>query len=93
MYAGAYEYLQIVNVTWWGWGEPGSIDKIEFQVKPKGLYAEVGMIMNFSTRGTYFYDPYDSLEVQMSFELDEEAIITDMWLWIEDSAVVADMFD
>lgn len=93
MYAGAYEYLEIVSVNWWWWGEPGSIDKIEFQVKPKGLYAEVGMIMNFSTRGTYYEDPNDSLEIQMRFHLPEEAIVTDMWLWINDSAIVAQMFD
>jgi len=85
-------YLRIgaVQNSWYTY--PGSIDTVVFEIKPMGLYTEIGMIFDFSSRGTSF-SQYDSLEVQMLFDLPFDAEITDMWLWIADSIVHAGMYD
>jgi hypothetical protein len=93
MVATAQGYLEVGDVRYTGWTEPMSIDTLVFEVKPKGLYAEVGMYFNFSVRDTYFQDEYDSLEIVMVFKLPEEVEVTDMWLWVWDSIVHAGMYD
>ncbi len=85
--------LKIVSVNGWGAWQYGSIDSALVTVEPKGLYAEVGVYLDFSTRGTSYYDPIDSLEVQMNFELPKDVEVTDLWLWFNDSIIVADIYD
>ncbi len=86
-------YLQVDNLWWYV--TPMSIDTLVFEIKPKGLYAEVGMYFDFSVRGTEFeyYSEQDSLEIQMGFTLPENVEVTDMWLWVFDSCVHAGMYD
>jgi len=86
-----YEYLRINNVNSWN-SQQGSIDSVMFEVKPKGVYTEIGMYFDFSTNGTSF-SPFDSLEVEMLFKLPPNAEVIDMWLWIDDTIIVADVYD
>lgn len=86
------ESLRIGDVRFSWSTYPGSIDTLVFEVKPKGLYTEIGMYFDFSTRGTSFFSG-DSLEIQMLFKLPQDAEVTDMWLWIEDSIVKAGVYD
>jgi hypothetical protein len=86
-----YSHLEINNVSWW-WSESGSIDSLLIEVKPKGIYNEISLTFDFSARGTSF-SPYDSLEVEMQFKLPEDAEMIDMWLWIGDTIIVADVYD
>ncbi len=89
--SGQYEYLKINNVQSWGY-QSSSIDSVLFEVKPKGIYTEIGMYFNFSTRGCSFYSG-DSLEVEMLFKLPPNAEVIDMWLWMDDTIIVADVYD
>ncbi|PKP21387.1 MAG: hypothetical protein CVU05_06890 [Bacteroidetes bacterium HGW-Bacteroidetes-21] len=86
------EMLKIGDVRY-SWNTyNGSIDTLTFEIKPKGLFTEIGMYFDFSHRGTSFVTG-DSLEVQMLFKLPLNAEVTDMWLWIEDSIVKAGIYD
>lgn len=87
-----YEYLKINNVDFFWNNEPGSIDTILFEVKPKGIYTEIGMYLDYSTRGVS-YSNNDSLEIEMLFKLPPMAEVIDMWLWIGDTIIVADVYD
>ena len=75
----------------WAW-EQGDINGAIFTVEPKGLYAHCTMSLDFTANNLSFASG-DSLEIQMDFELPDGAIVTDLYLWINDSAVRADIYD
>ena len=62
----------------------GNIEEASLSVKPHGLYLEYGLYLTFSARGTTWYNSSDSLEVVLNFELPQQAMIIDSWLWIGD---------
>lgn len=88
------EYLKIGDVRNGAWDtQPGSIDSATIYIEPKGLYAEVRMYLNFSVQCTSYNSINDSLEVQMGFNLPEEAEVTDLWLWVGNVPVRAGIYD
>jgi hypothetical protein len=87
-----YEYLRIGDVRNSWTTQQGSIDTVIFNVIPKGLYTEIGVFIYFSARGTsYIAD--DSLEIQMLFNLPDKAEVSDMWLWVGNQPVRANVYD
>jgi len=91
-YSQQEEFLRIVDVnSWWG-GQNGSIDSITIMVEPKGMYAEIQLLVDYSTRGTN-YSSGDSLEIQMAFHLPYEVEVVDLWLWFYQIPVQARMLD
>jgi Ca-activated chloride channel family protein len=70
----------------------GTIESATFTINPKGLYFECIMDIEFSSRGLDF-NPSDTLEVSYDFNLPTGSIITDSYLWIEDSLVQARLMD
>ncbi len=86
---GSLRISDVRNSWWW---EQGTINGAVFTVEPKGLYAHCSMSLDFTANNLVF-ESDDSLEVQMDFELPEGAIVTDLYLWINDSAVRADIYD
>ncbi len=87
-----YTYLRTGAVQNSWQTEDCSIDTMLIEVKPKGLYAEVTMTMDFSTRGMNFSN-YDSLEIQMMFQLPPDVEVTDMQLWIFGQPEAAGVYD
>jgi hypothetical protein len=87
-----YESLRFGDVRYTWSTQQGSIDNVSFEIKPRGAYAEVGMYFDFSVRGTNYVEG-DSLEIQMMFDLPDDAEVTDMWLWVGTTIVQADMYD
>ncbi len=87
-----YTYLQIGDVRNSWWTQPASIEQAELTIEPKGLYAECGLYLDFNTDGTDF-NPGDSLELQMRFNLPENAEVVDLWLWIFGVVEKADVYD
>jgi Ca-activated chloride channel family protein len=57
-------------------------------IRPKGVMMEYAMELTFSSKVSAFTQRSDTLEVQLNFALPQEAIITDSWLWLDDSTVV-----
>lgn len=87
----AQSNLRVLDPQFW-YSSPGSIDEASFVIKPKGIYMEVSMYLTFSAQDAP-YAPDDTLEVILDFELPEDAIVHDSWLWIEDEIIKADIID
>ena len=64
----------------------GTIEEAIVSVRPQGIYMEIGLYLTFSARGTYF-DANDSLEVTFFFDLPQDAIVHDSWLWVGDDII------
>jgi hypothetical protein len=86
------EYLMMNHVMYWGWQEPGYIDSASLLIEPNGLYAECTMIIVFSSGGVST-DVYDSLEIDMNFNLPSESEIRHLDLWINGEPVKGVMYD
>jgi Ca-activated chloride channel family protein len=82
-----YNYLQIQHPQQtWRYGQ-GSIDQAVVSMRPKGNYVQHDVYLTISAKGLGFYS-YDSVEVQMEFSLPKEAIVNDLWLWIDSVTVM-----
>jgi len=71
----------------------GTIDEAMLTVRPKGLFMEYGLYLTFSSKGTIWTNANDTLEVTLKFDLPENAIITDSWLWIGNDIIKAKLLD
>jgi Ca-activated chloride channel family protein len=75
----------------WRLGQ-GTIEHAVVSLRPQGVYTEVGLYLTFSARGLNFTSQ-DSVEVQLYFDLPEEAIVHDLWLWVDDQIMRALLMD
>ncbi len=78
--AFSYTYLSYRDPQGWKSGT-GSIDSATLTIKPKGAYLEYGLYLNFSTKPSS-YNVQDTFEVTLYFDLPENAIVHDSWLWV-----------
>jgi hypothetical protein len=76
---------------WWT-NQQGTIEEATLTVHPRGLYLEYGLFLTFSAADASF-QPDDSLEIVLDFELPENAIVHDSWLWIGDEIAKAAILD
>lgn len=83
-------YVSDPQSPWWNY--QGTIEEATLSIKPHGLYWEYGLYLTFSARGSIF-GAGDSLEVLMRFELPENAIVIDSWLWINEDISKARILD
>jgi hypothetical protein len=78
-------YVQHPQQTW-RYGQ-GTIEKAVLSVHPKGICTENNLYLTFSARDLNFSST-DSLEIQLYFDLPENAIVTDLWLWIDSTTIM-----
>lgn len=71
----------------------GTIEEASLTVSPKGLFMEYGLYLTFSSRGTEWTNQKDTLEVTLNFDLPENAMITDSWLWFGKDTIKAVILD
>jgi hypothetical protein len=71
----------------------GTIEQASLSVRPNGVYLEYGLFLTFSTKGTSFTSSKDTVEVVLNFDLPENAIVHDSWLWIGDDIIKAKILD
>jgi Ca-activated chloride channel family protein len=71
----------------------GTIENASLTVAPKGLFMEYGLILEFSSKGTKWTNVKDTLEVTLNFDLPENAMITDSWLWFDEDTIKAVILD
>ena len=90
-YSFGYSWLYVQDPQNW-WGGQGTIEEAALSVKPSGIYMEYELYLTFSARGLGFSNS-DTLEVQLYFDLPENAIVCDSWLWIEDEIIKAIILD
>ena len=90
-YAFPYDWLYVQNPKTW-WGGQGTIEEATISIRPRGIYMEYGIYLTFSARNQGFGNS-DTLEVQFYFDLPENAIVCDSWLWIDDEIIKAKIMD
>ena len=71
----------------------GTIEDASLTVSPKGLFMEYGLYLSYSSRGTNWTQAKDTLEVTLDFDLPENAMITDSWLWFGKDTIKAVILD
>jgi Ca-activated chloride channel family protein len=71
----------------------GNIEEASLTIRPKGLFMEYGLYLTFSPKGSYWTNPQDTLEVILNFDLPENAIVHDSWLWIGNDIIKAKLLD
>lgn len=67
---------------------PGTIEDITFTVKPNGTYINVDAYIKISPKGSGYTSSIDTLEANLTFELPSKSYISNMWLFMNDSAYV-----
>jgi hypothetical protein len=87
----AYDYLSVRDPKNWH-STQGTIETAVISVRPQGLYMEIGLYLTFSARGWY-YNSTDSLEVEFYFDLPENSIVHDSWLWIGNDIIRGKIMD
>ncbi|KAA3614091.1 MAG: T9SS C-terminal target domain-containing protein [Calditrichaeota bacterium] len=91
-FSTASNYLRVQDPqSWWKYGK-GTIEEAVISVKPRGLYMECGLYLTLSGKGLG-YSSADTLEIQYYFDLPEEAIVHDSWLWVEDEIIRGKLLD
>ena len=93
LFGNGYNQLTVSDPRNSWWTNQGTIDEASLTVRPKGLFMEYGLYMTFSSKGSNWTQATDTVEVVLRFDLPENAIIHDSWLWIEDSIVKAKILD
>ena len=73
--------------------EQGTIEEASLTLAPKGLFMEYGLTLEFSSKGTKWTNVKDTLEVTFDFDLPENAMITDSWLWFGEDTIKALILD
>ncbi|MBI2428966.1 MAG: T9SS type A sorting domain-containing protein [Ignavibacteriales bacterium] len=82
-----WNYLQIQHPQQtWRYGQ-GTIDQAVVSIKPKGNYQQHDLYLTFSAKDLGFTSS-DSVEIQMDFSLPKEAIVSDLWLWIDNTTIM-----
>lgn len=71
----------------------GTIAEASMNLEPRGLFTECELFMDFSSEGSQWNDVKDTLEVVLNFQLPEDAVVYDSWLWMEGEPVRAEILD
>jgi len=64
---------------------PGSIDSVDFFIRPHGTYMEMNIQIVFTPEGSPFSSITDTLEATMNFSLPDKAFINNMWLYMNET--------
>jgi hypothetical protein len=70
----------------WRYGT-GTVEQAVASVKAKGLSFECGLYLTISGRGLGF-TAADSVEIQLDFALPKDAVVNDLWLWMDDNTIM-----
>ncbi len=73
--------LQVSSPLQWK-SAAGSITDATLSIRPLGLYMEYGLYLTLSAP-TANFSPTDPLEIIFYFDLDPQAIMHDLWLWVD----------
>lgn len=71
-----------------------NIDEATLIIHPEGAYVEMNLYMTVSYDfNSWFFKNYNELEFLWQFNLPEDAIIHQLWYWMGDSIIQADIMD
>lgn len=89
----AYNYLNVGDPRNSWYTDQGTIEEATLAIRPKGLFVEYGLYLTFSSRETEWTSESDTVEIVLNFELPEDAIIHDSWLYMKDYIAKAKIMD
>ena len=90
--ATASTYLQIQHPQQtWRYCR-GEITEATLSVRPQGLYMEYGLYLTMAAPPSYF-SSQDSVEIQFYFDLSANAIMHDLWLWVDGKIMRGQIMD
>lgn len=85
--------LYVSNPDWWWNSTPANINDVDIIIKPCGSFIEYTFTASFSTNYPDYFSPNDQLEIVMDFDLPNNSLITDSWLWIYGEPKQAEIMD
>ena len=68
--------------------QTGVIEEAVLTVRPHGIYLQYDMYLTFSA-GEWQHEKGEQLEIQYFFDLPENAIVNDAWLWVGEDIMKA----
>jgi hypothetical protein len=88
----SYNDLWVQDPQGWNIRGQGTIENATISVRPVGLYMEYGLYLTFSAKGLGFSNA-DIVEIRFAFDLPEDAIVHDSWLWVDDEIIRGEIMD
>ncbi len=77
----------------WCCDRPASIENVEYEIRTSGLYSEVSIAFDVFTDYQQFFNNETQLEFDYTFNLDDDAVFNDSWLWIEDYISKGELYE
>lgn len=87
-----YNRLYIQNPQSWD-GGPGSIKEATVAFEPNGSYMQYNLYLTFTAEHLTHLPDTAQLETILNFSLPDQAVINDLWLWVGEDIVRADIID
>ncbi len=88
-----YPKLEILNPKAQWQKDVPSIEEAQIVVRPKGVYMEYNIYLTYNANSTSLNKTSDTTEIVQFFNLPQNALITDSWLWVGNTIVKADILD
>lgn len=85
--------LEVLNPKAQWQKDIASIEDAQIIVRPKGVYMEYNIYLTYSAVSTSLNKTTDTTEIVQFFNLPKNALVTDSWLWVENTIVKADILD
>ncbi|MEX0722217.1 MAG: T9SS type A sorting domain-containing protein [Balneolaceae bacterium] len=70
-----------------------TVNETLYEIHPKGTFTEVELFISFSASNPSMFGESELLEMTSTFELPEEVVISDLWLWFKEEILVAHIID
>ncbi len=87
-----FSQMRVIDPQNQWWDSYASIENVEFQIKPAGIYYETSI--TFEVKASFAnFDDETQLEYIYDFELSDNVVFNDSWLWIEDYISKGDIYE
>ncbi len=71
---------------------PGTLQDVDYWITPGATFIQIDADFTISAAGTHF-SARDTLEAVLNLSLPDQSVVTDSWLWIENSIIKARIQD
>ncbi|MBN2000555.1 hypothetical protein JW935_23605 [candidate division KSB1 bacterium] len=71
-----------------------NVDEAALTILPRGAYVEMNLEVTVSYNfESWFFKNYNELELLWEFTLPDQAVVSDFWIWLDDTLLQASMLD
>lgn len=85
-------YVQDPQDWWWNENN-ASVENIELTIRPVGLFAEVKFAFDLKSEDFRYFGTGIPLEYVFEFNMPEEIVFNESWLWIDDYISVGEIYE